>query len=241
MSKKTTKAIVGIVAAVIAGAFGVSTTQKDSDIFQQITTIFDSTLQASQVADVPEYDGKHQEIEINGNQPEFTKEDLSLSKGTWESYSNIDKLNRVGQANAMLGKDLFPTEKREPLYIDPTGWKQKKLSDGQWLYNRSHLIGFQLTGQNNNIKNLMTGTRSLNAPYMLAHENDIAAYIKETNHHVRYRVTPHFEGNELVARGVQLEAESIEDKKIEFNVFIYNVQDGYTINYETGQATKTKN
>ena len=87
----------------------------------------------------------------------------------------------------------------------------------------------------------MTGTRSLNAPYMLVHENDIAAYIKETNHHVRYRVTPHFEGNELVARGVQLEAESIEDKKIEFNVFIYNVQDGYTINYETGQATKTKN
>ena len=89
---------------------------KDSDIFQQITTIFDSTPQASQVADVPEYDGKHQEIEINGNQPEFTKEDLSLSKGTWESYSNIDKLNRVGQANAMLGKDLFPTEKRAFVY-----------------------------------------------------------------------------------------------------------------------------
>ncbi|EYT94369.1 DNA-entry nuclease [Enterococcus mundtii CRL35] len=148
-------------------------------------------------------------------------------------------MNRVGQANAMLGKKMFPKEKRESLYIDPTGWKQKKLSDGQWLYNRSHLIGFQLTGQNNNIKNLMTGTRSLNTPHMLAHENDIAAYIKETNHHVRYRVTPHFEGEELVARGVQLEAQSIEDNQISFNVFIYNVQDGYTINYHTGQAKKT--
>ena len=125
------------------------------------------------------------------------------------------------------------------MYIDPTGWKQKKLSDGQWLYNRSHLIGFQLTGQNNNIKNLMTGTRSLNAPYMLAHENDIAAYIKETNHHVRYRVTPHFEGNELVARECNWKQKALKTK-IEFNVFIYNVQDGYTINYETGQATKQK-
>ena len=237
MGKKSSKAIMGIIVAILAGALGLST-QKDSDIVQQITGIFESTPQASKVADVPEYDGKHQEIEINNNQPNFSKEDLSLSKGTWQSYSNIDRLNRVGAANAMLGKDLFPKEKREALYVDPTGWKQKKLSDGQWLYNRSHLIGYQLTGQNNNIKNLMTGTRSLNAPYMLAHENDIAAYIKETNHHVRYPVTPHFQGDELVARGVQLEAESIEDKKIEFNVFIYNVQDGYTINYETGQATK---
>lgn len=191
------------------------------------------------MANVPEYDGMHQEIEINQNKPTFTKEELSLEKGTWESYSDIDRLNRVGQANAMLGKKMFPKEKRESLYIDPTGWKQKKLSDGQWLYNRSHLIGFQLTGQNNNIKNLMTGTRSLNTPHMLAHENDIAAYIKETNHHVRYRVTPHFEGEELVARGVQLEAQSIEDNQISFNVFIYNVQDGYTINYHTGQAKKT--
>ncbi|MBE8832705.1 DNA/RNA non-specific endonuclease [Enterococcus hirae] len=237
MQKKSTKAIMGVVVAVLAGALGLST-QKNSDIVQQITGLFDSTPQASKVADVPEYDGKHQEIEINQNRPDFTEEDLILAKGTWQSYSNIDRLNRVGAANALLGKDLFPKEKREPLYIDPTGWKQKKLSDGQWLYNRSHLIGYQLTGQNNNIKNLMTGTRSLNAPYMLVHENDIAAYIKETNHHVRYRVTPHFKGNELVARGVQLEAESIEDKKIKFNVFIYNVQEGYEINYDTGQARK---
>ncbi|MBO0460473.1 DNA/RNA non-specific endonuclease [Enterococcus sp. DIV1298c] len=239
MNKKTTKAIVGVAVALLAGALGISTTQKDSDLIQQITGLFDSKPQVLQVANVPEYDGTHQEIEINHNKPTFTEEELSLEKGTWESYSDIDRLNRVGQANAMLGKKMFPKEKRESLYIDPTGWKQKKLSDGQWLYNRSHLIGFQLTGQNNNIKNLMTGTRSLNTPYMLAHENDIAAYIKETNHHVRYRVTPHFEDDELVARGVQLEAQSIEDNQISFNVFIYNVQDGYTINYQTGQAKKT--
>ena len=239
MSKKTTKTIIGVAVALLAGALGISTTQKDSDLVQQLTGLFDSKPQVSQVANVPEYDGTHQEIEINQNKPTFTKEELSLEKGTWESYSDIDRLNRVGQANAMLGKEMFPKEKRESLYIDPTGWKQKKLSDGQWLYNRSHLIGFQLTGQNNNIKNLMTGTRSLNTPHMLAHENDIAAYIKETNHHVRYRVTPHFEGEELVARGVQLEAQSIEDNQISFNVFIYNVQDGYTINYQTGQAKKT--
>lgn len=98
---------------------------KNSDIVQQITGLFDSTPQASKVADVPEYDGKHQEIEINQNRPDFTEEDLSLAKGTWQSYSNIDRLNRVGAANALLGKDLFPKEKREPLYIDPTGWKQK--------------------------------------------------------------------------------------------------------------------
>ena len=119
MGKKSSKAIMGIVVAILAGALGLST-QKDSDIVQQITGIFESTPQASKIADVPEYDGKHQEIEINNNQPDFSKEDLSLSKGTWQSYSNIDRLNRVGAANAMLGKELFPKEKREALYVDPT-------------------------------------------------------------------------------------------------------------------------
>ncbi|MGM0125117.1 DNA-entry nuclease [Enterococcus sp. AZ194] len=188
--------------------------------------------------DVPSYDGEHQEIEINNNKPTFTKEELALDKGSWEDYSDLDRYNRVGVANAMLGKDLFPTEKREPLHVNPTGWKQKKLGDNQWLYNRSHLIGFQLTGQNNNLKNLMTGTRSLNSPHMLVHENDITNYIKTTNHHVRYRVTPYFKGDELLARGIQLEARSIEDNEIQFNVFIYNVQDGMSIDYQTGQAKK---
>lgn len=125
MNKKTTKAIVGVAVALLAGALGISTTQKDSDLIQQITGLFDSKPQVSQVANVPEYDGTHQEIEINHNKPTFTEEELSLEKGTWESYSDIDRLNRVGQANAMLGKKMFPKEKRESLYIDPTGWKQK--------------------------------------------------------------------------------------------------------------------
>src|SRR5699024_3067445 len=127
MSKKTTKTIMGVVIAILAGAFGISTTQNDSDIFQQITAIFDSAPQAAKLADVPEYDGKHQEIEINNNQPDFSQSDLSLANGVWEKYSEVDRLNRVGSANAMLGKELFPTEKREPLYVNPTGWKQKKL------------------------------------------------------------------------------------------------------------------
>lgn len=112
------------------------------------------------------------------------------------------------------------------------------MSNGQWLYNRCHLIGFQLTGENNNPKNLMTGTRSFNTPHMLNYENQIMDYIRLTANHVRYRVTPHFIDDELVARGVQLEAQSVEDSDFMFNVYIYNVQEGYSIDYKTGKATK---
>lgn len=188
------------------------------------------------LSEIAEYQGGEQEIILNDNQPDFTAADLDLSDGAWESYSLLDYLGRVGPANAMLGEDLFPTEPRESLTINPTGWNQLEIGNNQWLYNRSHLIGFQLTGENNNEKNLMTGTRSLNSPHMLAHENDLAYYIEETGHHVRYRVTPYFEDTELVARGVQLEAESVEDDNLVFNVFIYNIQDGYSIDYQTGVA-----
>lgn len=185
-----------------------------------------------------EFDGENQVIEINDNRPTFTADDLALEMGSWQTFSEIDRLNRVGAANAMLSTDLFPTEERESLYIDPTGWKQKKLANGQWLYNRSHLIGFQLTGENNNIRNLMTGTRSLNSPQMLRFENDLAYYLKQTNHHVRYRVEPIFRDDELVARGVHLMAQSVEDSDLSFNVYIFNVQDGYEINYEDGSSRK---
>ena len=185
-----------------------------------------------------EYDGGNQVVEINDNLPSFTESELSLEAGSWQTFSEIDRLNRVGTANAMLGTDLFPTEERQSLYIDPTGWKQKKLDNGQWLYNRSHLIGFQLTGENNNIRNLMTGTRSLNSPGMLRFENDLAYYLKETDHHVRYRVDPVFRDEELVARGVHLMAESIEDNDLSFNVYIFNIQDGYEINYQDGSSKK---
>jgi DNA-entry nuclease len=186
-----------------------------------------------------EYDETYQELVINDNRPNFTATELNLSEGVWQTFSNLDNLNRVGVANALIGKESFPIEERSPrLTIKPTGWQQKKLPGGQWLYNRCHLIGFQLTGENDNPKNLMTGTRSFNTPHMLNYENQIMDYIRLTGNHVRYRVTPDFRENELVARGIQLEAKSVEDDDFSFNVYIFNVQDGYTIDYATGSATK---
>ncbi|WP_088816493.1 DNA/RNA non-specific endonuclease [Listeria goaensis] len=186
-----------------------------------------------------EYDGKNQVVQINQNRPVFTKEELATNQTPRQTFSDLDALNRVGVANALLDKSLMPNVDREPLYVNPTGWRNKKITvngKSDWLYNRSHLIGYQLTGENNNLKNLMTGTRSLNTPGMLEYENQVANYMKETGHEVRYRVTPVFRGDELVARGVQLEAQSIQDKKISFNVYIFNVQKGVLIHYEDGTS-----
>lgn len=184
------------------------------------------------------YDGKNLVTPVEDNVPVFDQEDLDLTHEAWQHFSDLDHLNRVGPANAVLGKELFPTEAREALTIKPTGWNQKKLSNGEWLYNRCHLIGFQLSGENNNMKNLMTGTRSFNTPGMLDYENQVMEYLKRTGNHVRYRVTPDFRENELVARGIRLEAQSIEDNGLQFNVYIFNVQEGYAIDYQTGRATK---
>jgi DNA-entry nuclease len=130
----------------------------------------------------------------------------------------------------------MPTVKRTELTWNPTGWHNKKIASG-WLYNRSHLIGYQLSGQNNNPKNLITGTRELNAPEMLAHEDDIAYYLKQNpNGYVRYRVTPIFRGNELLPRGVQMEAQSVGSNAVHFNVYIFNVQSGVTLNYQDGTS-----
>ncbi|EAD5126501.1 DNA/RNA non-specific endonuclease [Listeria monocytogenes] len=183
------------------------------------------------------FDGINQVVQVNSNVPAFEKEDLALSKGTWQSFSDLDKLNRVGEANAMLHKSLMPTQEREVLYINPTAWKNKKTSSG-WLYNRCHLIGFQLTGENNNPKNLMTGTRSFNTPGMLDYENEVASYLRKTNNHVRYRVTPIFKKDELLARGVQIEAQSIEDSSIQFNVYILNVESDIELDYQDGTSKK---
>ncbi|EAD4839237.1 DNA/RNA non-specific endonuclease [Listeria monocytogenes] len=183
------------------------------------------------------FDGINQVVQVNSNVPTFEKEDLALSKETWQSFSDLDKLNRVGEANAMLHKSLMPTQEREVLYINPTAWKNKKTSSG-WLYNRCHLIGFQLTGENNNPKNLMTGTRSFNTPGMLDYENEVAIYLRKTNNHVRYRVTPIFKKDELLARGVQIEAQSIEDSSIQFNVYILNVESDIELDYQDGTSKK---
>lgn len=207
------------------------------EMFQQLTAK-DSMPNVSQLQELTDFDGKNHVVEINNNQPQFTTEDLSLQKDHWQTLSNLDFLNRVGSANALISKRSFPTEEREALTVSPSGWKQKKIGKSAYLYDRCHLIGFQLTGENNNWQNLFTGTTELNRKYMVIYENEIADYIKQSNHHVRYRVTPYFKENELVARGVQLEAQSIEDNTVRFNVFIYNVQEGYQIDYSTGRAQK---
>ncbi|NRD80968.1 DNA/RNA non-specific endonuclease [Bacillus sp. BRMEA1] len=185
------------------------------------------------------FDGKDQVIVLNQNHTTFSQADLSLNKGGWQSFSNLDTLNRVGVANALLHKSMMPTAKREPLHVNPTGWKNKMVTVNgkrEWLYNRCHLIGYQFTGENNNPKNLMTGTRSFNDPAMLKYEDQVASYLRTTGHHVRYQVEPIFRGNELVARGVHMMAKSVEDNKLEFNVYIFNVEPGITINYQDGTS-----
>lgn len=198
-----------------------------------------TTSSSSDLANL-DYQGT-QEIEVNNNTPTFTESELNVSKGPWQSFADLDNLNRAIQADALLSKNLMPTAKREPLYVNPTGWHNKRVQGG-WLYNRSHLIGYQLTGQNNNPKNLMTGTRSLNSPEMLKHENDIAYYLKQNpSNFIRYRVKPIYRGDELVARGVQMMAESMNsngqpDHSVSFNVYIFNVEKNVKINYSDGTS-----
>jgi len=181
------------------------------------------------------YSGQ-QEITVNQNKPGFSRSELSTKRGAWATYHNLDSLNRVTGAAALLNQSLMPSAQREALTVDPTGWHNKRTSHG-WLYNRSHLIGYQFTGQNNNPKNLMTGTRTLNNPAMLHNEMDVATYLKESkSHYVRYAVTPVFKGNELVARGVQMRAQSIGSDAVHFNVYIFNIEPGYTIDYTTGYS-----
>lgn len=175
-------------------------------------------------------------VTVDHNKPQFSKKTESKKKGPWQKYSELDYLNRAHTANALLNRKLMPTVKREGLTWYPTGWHNKRISSG-WLYNRCHLIGYQLTGQNNNPRNLITGTRELNDPDMLKYEDEVADYIRQSgNHYVRYRVTPIYKGNDLLANGVEMEAQSIGDNSIHFNVYIFNEQPGVTINYKDGTS-----
>ena len=185
---------------------------------------------------IPPYDGTPYVV-LNDNQPSFTEEDMT--DVSYEFYSDLDELGRCGVTEACIGRDLMPTEKRGDISsVKPTGWVQNQYDfvDGKSLWNRCHLIGFQLAGENANECNLLTGTRYLNVEGMLPFENLVADYVKETDNHVLYRVTPAFQGTELVARGVQMEAYSVEDSGdgVCFNVFCYNVQPGVEIDYATG-------
>ncbi|MDE6492346.1 MAG: DNA/RNA non-specific endonuclease [Lactobacillus sp.] len=183
------------------------------------------------------YSGKDV-ITVNNNEPSFSKSDLSTNQGAWQRYGELDNESRVTAANALLNQKLMPKAQREPLHVNPTGWHNKRIAGG-WLYNRCHLIGYQLTGQNNNLKNLMTGTRQLNDPDMLRYEDQVANYLKESSHnYVRYRVTPIFRGQELLARGVEMEGQSTNSNSVHFNVYIFNVADGVKLNYADGTSQR---
>lgn len=198
----------------------------------------DSGTGTAGVQEILAYSGEAY-VGVNGNVPEFT--DADMTTDSFETYSDLDELGRCGVAYACVGRDLMPTEKRGKIgSVKPSGWHSVKYDfvDGKYLYNRCHLIGYQLTAENANKKNLITGTRYMNTVGMLPFENMVADYIKETDNHVLYRVTPIFEGNNLVAYGVKMEALSVEDNGdgVSYNVFVYNVQPGVVINYENGNS-----
>ena len=193
------------------------------------------------LCDVPAYTGEAF-VTVNQNVPFFTEDDFVGASQSYESYSPLDSAGRCGVCVASVGLDIMPTEERGEIgMLKPSGWKQAKypgLVDGNYLYNRCHLIGYQLSGENANEKNLITGTRALNVEGMLPFEEMVADYVRDTGNHVLYRVTPIFEGDNPLASGVLMEAESVEDqgKGILFCVFCYNAQPGISIDYETGES-----
>ena len=214
---------------------------------QEIDQPVSSTLPSESTAatsfslsDVEPYSGSAY-VAVNGNIPYFTSSELTTT--SFELYSALDSLSRCGTAYACIGQDLMPTEERGSIgSVKPSGWHTVRYNgvvDGNYLYNRCHLIGFQLSGENANERNLITGTRYLNIDGMLPFENMVADYVQETNNHVLYRVTPVFEGDNLLAAGVLMEGYSVEDDGdgICFCIFAYNVQPGVTINYATGDST----
>ena len=191
---------------------------------------------------IPEYSGK-MFVYIDNNKPNFSGSDKKTT--SFERYSELDSLGRCGVAIGNISIELMPTKDRESIgMIKPSGWNLTKydIVPGKYLYNRCHLIAYQLAGENANEQNLITCTKNMNSKGMLPFENKVAEYIKETKNHVLYRVTPIFKGNNLLASGVQIEAHSIEDDGIgvSFNVYIYNNQDGVLIDYSNGESELLK-
>ena len=203
-----------------------------------VTTYAETESKSSiDIKSIPEYSGTPYVV-INGGKPSFSEKD----KERVEEYSELDKYGRCGTAFANVSKELMPTKPRESIRdVRPSGWhtvKYENIIEDRYLYNRCHLIAFKLAGENANEKNLITGTRYFNVEGMLPFEDKVADYVKTTGNHVLYRVRPIFKGSDLVARGVQMEAESVEDsgKGISFNVYCYNVQPGIRINYKDGSS-----
>ena len=212
-----------------------------SDEAASAHTVISPFSEGFKLDDIPPYSGEAYTF-INDNTPFFSDEtmDSELELEPWEGFSELDELGRCGPAMAMLHRSLMPDGERSDISeVKPTGWKQNfyDFVEGEALYNRSHLIGYQLTGQNANPQNLITGTRAMNADAMRPFEEDLAWYLKDSDDKVLYRVTPVFYGNELLARGVLMEARSEEDgsDSMEFCIYCYNVQPGVVIDYRTGE------
>lgn len=209
-----------------------------ADLVSQETAGSSAGASSATRENIPAYSGNAYVI-LEDNQPSFAEGEET--KQSFETYAELDGLGRCGTAYANIGRDLMPTEERGNISpIKPSGWQSAKYDcvEGKYLYNRCHLIGFQLSGENANRKNLITGTRYLNVEGMLPFENQVAEYVKTTGNHVLYRVTPVYEGDNLVADGVQMEARSVEDDGagICFHIYVYNVQPGIVIDYATGKS-----
>ncbi len=244
--KKLRKFVI-IIVLLIAAFLGYEVKTTDlssgSDLLSQVIELIPSGDTAEQgsidLSNIPEYNGEPY-IAVNGNVPFF--EDTEVTATSFEKYSDLDNLGRCGVALASVGQDIMPTEERGSIgQIKPAGWHTVKYDcvDGKYLYNRCHLLGYQLTGENANERNLITGTRYLNVDGMLPFENMVADYVMETGNHVMYRVTPIYTGNNLVADGVLMEGYSVEDQGegITFCVYVYNVQPGVRIDYATGDSS----
>lgn len=210
-----------------------------SDIAQNVLAQSSDTSLYTGTLEIPEYDGKNPIIYVNSNVPFFTESEKETSE-VFENYSDLDELGRCGVAYANICKDIMPTtDREEKLETKPSGWHNQKyegLVENDWIYNRCHLIAFCLAGENDNEKNLITGTRYFNANLMLEFEDDVLYYVDATDNHVLYRVTPYYrEENDLVADGCLMEAYSVEDDgELQFCVYCYNVQPGFVIDYKTG-------
>lgn len=235
--KKISKILLPLILILVLSVTGCTSDESNS------TGTMSASSQGAVVSldEIPEYGGEPY-VEVDDNEPSFSESDFTTE--SFEEYSDLDNLGRCGTAFANIGKDLMPTQKRGSIgSVKPSGWRTVKYDnvDGKYLYNRCHLIGYQLTAENANEKNLITGTRYMNVDGMLPFENMVADYIKETGNHVLYRVTPIYDGKNLVASGVQMEAESVEDEGegITFNVYVYNNQPGIVIDYATGESRRS--
>ena len=242
-NKKQVKQLTGVFIAIILLGISIFFGNDMVDLPKESSSSAISTNQTNtnfNIADIPEYTDKIY-IEMNNNMPYF--EESEYTTESFEKYSELDELGRCGVAYANISKEIMPPEGDERGSISsvkPTGWEQAKY-DGEYLYNRCHLVGYQLADEDANELNLITGTRYFNVNGMLPFENQVANYIKENeNNHVLYRVTPIFKEDNLLASGVEIEAYSVEDngQGVCFNVFVYNVQPGITIDYKTGESSQ---